>query len=233
MKKSRITLLSAVLLVFLIVIYASMPAFAERGIDLDHKGSITMSCAYKGKPVSGGDLRLYKVAEVEQEDGSYYFRLRSDLLSGQRLDQKALDAPNLTERIAADPDLGKPQQTAVFNQKGIVTFKDLTPGLYLLMQSKPAAGYEKMLPVLVSLPWFDEKTDGYLYDIDATVKPETARTPTPTPTPTPKPGPKIPQTGQLNWPVPVLAGLGVILLIIGTVLLTSERPRKKEDMGHG
>ena len=33
------------------------------------------------------------------------------------------------------------------------------------------------------------------------------------------------QTGQLNWPVPVLAGLGTLFLAAGVILLT----KKKED----
>ena len=35
----------------------------------------------------------------------------------------------------------------------------------------------------------------------------------------------LPQTGQLNWPVPVLAGLGTLFLAAGVILLT----KKKED----
>ena len=37
--------------------------------------------------------------------------------------------------------------------------------------------------------------------------------------------PKLIQTGQLNWPVPVLAGLGTLFLAAGVILLTN----KKED----
>lgn len=37
--------------------------------------------------------------------------------------------------------------------------------------------------------------------------------------------PKLIQTGQLNWPVPVLAGLGTLFLAAGVILLT----KKKED----
>lgn len=45
------------------------------------------------------------------------------------------------------------------------------------------------------------------------------------------PGPGTPpliQTGQLNWPIPVLAGLGVLLLLVGFVLVNTKRkPHEK------
>ena len=229
MKQNSLRRLAALLLALLLAGSFSVPALASHAIDPEHPGSISMSCSYKGKPVSGGDLCLYRVAEPEREDGSWYFRLRSDLLDGQRLDQQALDDAGLAGRPAAAPSLGTPDKTAGFNTKGKVQFKDLRPGLYLLVQSKAASGYEKMLPVLVSLPWFDEASGSYLYDIDATVKPAVERIAVPTsrPTPTPKPGPWLPQTGQLNWPVPVLAGLGLCLLLTGTALLVSDRPQRK------
>ena len=222
MKLNKMQRLFIVVLVMLFAAGISVPAFAERGIDLQRKGSITMSCTYEGSPVQGGDLGLYCVAGVEEEDGSYYFRLRSDLLGGERLDQSGLDDPDLAARLASAPALGDPDQTAVFDQQGLVVFSDLEPGLYLLMQSNAAEGYEKMLPVLVSLPWYDSAKETYIYDIDATVKPEVERTAEPTPPPG-----DLPQTGQLNWPVPVLAAAGMMLLILGIMLLTAERHRKR------
>ena len=42
--------------------------------------------------------------------------------------------------------------------------------------------------------------------------------------PTPSVGPeKLPQTGQLKWPVPVLAALGMLLLLAGSILMRRER----------
>ena len=45
----------------------------------------------------------------------------------------------------------------------------------------------------------------------------TAKEPPPTPPPSPTPPPKIPQTGQLWWPVPVLMLIGVGLLAMGFI----------------
>ena len=64
-----------------------------------------------------------------------------------------------------------------------------------------------------------------IYDINASPKAESEPVqPTPAPTPTPKPSdPKLPQTGQLNWPVPVLFGSGVLMLIVGFAIYMKGR----------
>ncbi len=36
----------------------------------------------------------------------------------------------------------------------------------------------------------------------------------------------IPQTGQLNWPIPVLAFSGVVLIIVGVAMLRKKRDEK-------
>ena len=61
----------------------------------------------------------------------------------------------------------------------------------------------------MSLPFL--KDGDYLYDLDAQAKTELEQVPKPPQ----KPGGKLPQTGQLNWPVPVLAAAGLTLFGIG------------------
>ena len=91
----------------------------------------------------------------------------------------------------------------------------MEPGLYLLVQYKAAEGYEAAAPFLVSVPMNEDGT--YIYDVDASPKVELTKAPQPTPTPTPKP-PTLAQTGQLNWPVPVLAIIGLCLFSLGWLL---------------
>ena len=55
--------------------------------------------------------------------------------------------------------------------------------------------------------------------VDPVKPPDTPPTP-----PTPPAGPeKLPQTGQLKWPVPVLAALGMLLLLAGSILMRRGR----------
>lgn len=107
-------------------------------------------------------------------------------------------------------------------------------------------------PCLISLPSLDGSTGVWELNVTAFPKFERSGTsggdPTPTPTepdtptppdpedqpvdpveppdtpPTPPVGPeKLPQTGQLKWPVPVLAALGMLLLLAGSILMRRER----------
>lgn len=62
--------------------------------------------------------------------------------------------------------------------------------------------------------------------VPATPKPET---PVVHPTPEPTPVTRILiQTGQLNWPIPVLGGLAVVLVVVG-VALTRKKAKKHDD----
>ena len=102
-------------------------------------------------------------------------------------------------------------------ENGKVTFSSLPFGLYLVVQKTAPAGYGKTEPFLVSLPYLEEGE--YQYDVASQPKTDLERdvTTKPTTSPTTKPaassGGKLPQTGQLWWPVPVLncGGLGCIV----------------------
>ena len=118
--------------------------------------------------------------------------------------------------------------TAMISE-GDVSFTDLTPGLYLVMQETLSEGNRKINPFLISIP-----DAAGSYAVSAAPK-NGFEIPTPSPTTTPKPSvtpstpstPKspsspssgskstLPQTGQLWWPVPVLCGSGLALIIGG------------------
>ena len=199
---------------------------AERGIDTEREGSIHLSLFYENQPVSGGNLRLYLVGKVEEDDGNYAFRLL-DSLGGERLDQKALDSPDLTERLAENKVLSTlDYRETVFGTDGIALFDKLTPGLYLLIQTKAADGFQLISPLLVSVPYYADAESGYVYDVDASVKPAVDREAETEPSTTKEPEPFLPQTGQLNWPVPVLAAFGLIFTACGVLLLLSDRRRR-------
>lgn len=67
--------------------------------------------------------------------------------------------------------------------------------------------------------------------------PAVASTPSPTPTPSPSssPGPalspanSLPQTGTLQWPIPVLAGLGIVLFLAGLIINSSSKKKAKSE----
>lgn len=62
--------------------------------------------------------------------------------------------------------------------------------------------------------------EGVTFVVTNTYVPPVTPSPSPSPTPTPKPPndtPKLPQTGQLWWPVPALIMAGLFLVVIGLI----------------
>ena len=88
-----------------------------------------------------------------------------------------------------------------------------------------------------------DKRDAMLFTNVYAPCPTTPPTATPAPTPAPTPKPATPvvhpapeptpvtrvliQTGQLNWPIPVLGGLAVVLVVVGAAL--TRKKAKKHD----
>lgn len=83
-----------------------------------------------------------------------------------------------------------------------------------------------------------DKRDAMLFTNVYAPRPTTPPTATPTPKPetpvvhpTPEPTPVtrvLIQTGQLNWPIPVLGGLAVVLVVVG-VALTRKKAKKHDE----
>lgn len=215
MRKKLLSLLLAA--AFLSIM--SVPAFAHDVPDMGRKGSINIEVSYDGKPVSGGTLTAYRVAEIAEDDGNYSFALIGDFArSGESLTDIASAA--LAEKLAgyAGETAG---ETKPIDGQGKVSFTGLELGLYLLVQDEAAKGYSKIAPFLVSVPMNEDGV--YLYDVDASPKAELKKAPQPSPTPCPPSGSKLPQTGQLNWPVPVLVLLGLGLFSAGWLLCLGKR----------
>lgn len=219
--------ISALLLAFLL--WESIPAmaYARQLPDATREGTISITMTYDGAAVSGGALTLYQVGQVWEEDGDQRFVLTADFAeSGILLDD--ISSPGLAELLAeyASRQRLDGEETEIGGD-GRAAFGGLALGLYLVVQTQAADGYEAIAPFLVSVPIYEDGT--YLYEVDATPKmgiltettvPETAPSETAgteiiTPGPTP---PTLPQTGQLNWPVPALAVLGLCLFLAGWML---------------
>ena len=72
-----------------------------------------------------------------------------------------------------------------------------------------------------------DKRDAMLFTNVYAPRPTTPPTEPPTPEPTPVTRVLI-QTGQLNWPIPVLGGLAVVLVVVG-VALTRKKAKKHDE----
>lgn len=219
--------LFALCLILCLTLSLSATAHAKDVPQLDRTGEITITMHLGTKPVGGGTLTLYRVGAVQEDDGNYTFQPTGDFTACGKTFETL--TPSLAEDLAKYArDQKLTGVTLDIDKDGKVLFEDLEVGLYLFVQNKAAAGYNKANPFLVTLP-YREDNGTYRYQVDASPKVELEREPEPTTPPPTKPHePSLPQTGQLNWPVPVLATLGLLLFAAGWLLRFGKRKDNAE-----
>ena len=229
MRKKLVALLTALA----VLLTMTLPVCAAELPDGNRSGSLTIRMEYDGKPLGSGALTVIRVGEIQIHDGDASFVLIDALSGGPGLDD--LNDPALAAELAelAEENGLKPIRSEI--REGRAGFTGLEPGLYVVVQSRKDAadGFDPIQPFLLSLPQWNGET--YLYDLTASPKVplETAPTvptePTDPTEPTP-PGPvppELPQTGQLNWPVPILTVAGISFFCAGWVLCF--RRRRDDD----
>lgn len=169
---------------------------------------------YKGKAVPGGTLALYKVGDVVEDDGNYSF-VPVEAIQADIPKFGDIQSPDLAGKLAKlEKKLTSVTAKPVtIDKKGTATFTDLRFGLYLVVQKTAASGYGKTSPFLVSVPYLYK--DEYKYNVTSQPKTDLEREVKPTTPPSSGGGGKLPQTGQLWWPVPVLAAVGLLMIVIG------------------
>lgn len=211
--------LSTSFLVIFLIFVLSLNVYAHDVPDGSKRGRISITMSYDGETVSGGTLTLYFVAGIAEDNGNYNFTFKGDFIGcSEKLTD--IESGELAGHLAEYAAEGRLTGTAIdIGNDGTAVFSDLEPGLYLIVQSEASDGYEACVPFLVSVPMNENGI--YVYEVDASpkiameketeTKPETPSAPS-------RPGsqrPTLPQTGQLNWPVPVMAFLGVLMFFVG------------------
>lgn len=280
MKRTDFKKHAAALMLGLVLLAAcALPAFATSanikltdGHGNPNTGSIHVNLydSTNNKALSGGELTVYRVAEVQRKNGNLNFEYCGDF------DGCAIELGDLTDSTLA----GQLQEYLSDNAEGTVrevdangnvNFDDLELGLYLVVQTKASKGYKPVNSFLVSLPMAEDGE--WNYEVDASPKvgaytpePETPPSPPNKPDKPDKPNtpdtpenpdnpdnpvspgnpdnpvapgtpdnpeapgspdnpvlpghpdhPVLPQTGQLNWPIPVMAVSGMLLFAYGWV----------------
>ena len=195
-------------------------AYAHEVPDGSRKGTITVEMKYNGNDVPGGALTAYRVGEVQENNGDYSF-VKTAGMEGFNGSYENIGSADLAEAVADFVTQQKlPAYAAAKNENGKAVFSDMEPGLYLIVQTEKSDGYEAMNSFLVSVPMNE---DGhYVYEVSAEGKFQLAQEPKPTTPDKPK-DPTLPQTGQLNWPVPMLAVMGLCLFAVGWMLRFGRR----------
>ncbi len=209
--------LISLLLVLMLVCTVSITAFAANELpELNRKGSVTVTVkdTESGKTVGGGSLMIYKVAYVQLDDGNFTFEYTDDFADCE-FELGDLSDTSLAVNLADYSMNHRLNGTEVkVSENGTAVFSDLAIGVYMIVQSEPAGNYTVLNPFIVSIPLTED--DSYVYDVDATPKAGTVKEVSPIPTPTPPPSsPNLPQTGQLWWPVPLMAFCGLLFIALG------------------
>ena len=214
--------LAALAMALALLLTLAAAVSASENPDPNLSGSITFLLDWDGTPLEGGSLSLCQVGMLGLIDGKYHFVLIPQL-EGSDLSLKDPSDPDLAAAFAAlAREKNLPSVTAPISG-GKAVFTDLVPGVYLVTQETATEGFAPLNCFLISFPrWEDGR---YVYDL--TVEPKVGLETEPTePTetqPTQPPDPSLPQTGQLNWPVPLLSVLGAALFILGWYLCYGKR----------
>lgn len=188
--------------------------------------SIEVIVRYDGEDVSGGTLTAIKVGYVDEEDGNYYFYQE---MTGVKIEDIASsEAPAIQKEFYTNNKDNHDFYTQTQSVKdGKATFSGLSTGLYLIVQNEAADGFSKLGAFLVSVPYMENGE--YQYHVTASMKSELEREPEPTDPPPTKPNdPKLPQTGQLNWPIPLMVVAGLAFFMVGWVLCFGKKRERYE-----
>lgn len=191
-----------------------MSVSAHEVPNLEENGTITFIIQWGEEKLDDGTLTLYRVGDIVEENGNFGFALIPEL-AGSDLSLEKIDDQKLAEDLAK---LAKAQKLEALTEKiseGKVCFEDVEPGLYVAVQNEVSDGFEPLSPFVISMPLCEGGE--YLTDFEAKPKVSLEQEPTESvepPTTKPK-DPTLPQTGQLNWPVPVLVVSGLFLFVLG------------------
>ena len=216
MKRRLICLLAALAL----VLAMQVTVFAHNTLDMtqDGKGSITINLGYVEDTPDYGSLLLLRVGDVQETDGDCAFVPMPEIAPAWNEEADLRDPEFAWDLTAYAMELGLEFEVYEISADGTVVIEELKLGLYLVAQVDPAEGYEAINPFLIGVP---NLADGvYTYQVEASPKVSVKPLPTepskPTePQPSRPPEPNLPQTGQLNWPVPLMAAAGLLIFAAG------------------
>lgn len=238
-------------------------ANAMQDVDTDKKGSIEILFdTMKDEPVANAEFTLYQVAALVDRGGSTVLELTGGF-EGCSVELKNLTAQQSKEAAAVLLEYQKANNISGNTKKtdanGKISWAALQTGVYLLVPGQMQK--YRTDPSLISIPTNLEAQ--LLYDISVNPKaeriPDPGNPPTeptdpedPTTPDVPKltketesivdpefdleeeePGEKLPQTGQLRWPILVLTAAGVSLLLLGWWIGRKKKDSSKILMGIG
>lgn len=213
-------------LIAALLILCTLPlgADAHDYVQMDREGSVTLELKYDDEPLIGGKFSCIKVADVVEEDGNYYFRT---LVENEIYREGMPTLAHVQELVKNNPEAFNSGKITCSNETSTVTFEGCLPGLYLITQDTKIQGYGLMNAFLVSVPYMDDGV--YVYDITAQTKSALEQDEIETEPEEEDKDDKLPQTGQLNWPVPAMAACGLAVFAFGWYLRFGKKKETYEE----
>ena len=197
----------------------------------EEKGSLTLRCVFpvgdSHRVLSNDEYSLVKIADAFVTDDSVEYRTLGRFMSYD-CKWSRLSASNMNEKAKAlaffCENNGLYTKAGTTGENGEVCFEDLGIGLYLVARTKTASENSDFNtdPLLFFVP---QNVNGEaVYHIVAT--PKFSYSSYENPLSPDDPGSpsdsSLPQTGQLLWPITLLAVLGCFLILSGSFLLRRE-----------
>lgn len=207
----------AILCVILVLLTLTFQVSAHEVPDLERVGSISFSMLLNGKPLNSGSFAMFRVGDVLEEDGNYYFSL-VEALQGTDISLDNMADTSLAQTLAqAAQDAGIEYASAEVRE-GYASFDQVENGLYVVMQFEEEA-CENLLPInafLISMPMYSGGS--YVYEISCKPKVSLELDPN-----DPDNNPVLPPTGQKALPIELLGVSGIALLVLGWYAGTKRR----------
>lgn len=158
-------------IILAMIFFCSLTAFANQNITLSErvneinvreKGSIEIELTDGGENISkeGVVFRYAKVADIK--DGQYVLKEQYKNC-GVDLNQISY-AKELDEAAEKLSYYGESDGDCITNEEGIAKIEDLDVGVYLLYVSEQK-NYEKVMPVLIAVPTWEEEEGMMLYNV--------------------------------------------------------------------
>ena len=128
MKNKILSFLSVLVLVYSLALNVSA---AHPVPDLSRNGSITFVMNYGDVLLDGGRLRLYRVGNIAENDGNYYFA-PVEKLRGIDVDLNNVTDSKLAPKLVSYGKTARLPVISVPIAEGRAAFVDLSPGLFVV-----------------------------------------------------------------------------------------------------
>ena len=242
----RLQMLIAVLIagLFSHAVWADTTEYA----DLDRTNRLVLhleSVVEEVRKEEGAQVKIYQIATMKYQGSDLQYVYTDDWkeltadLSKETPEEEILKMRDLAE----SKHLTGIEKTS--DKDGNVYYTDLPQGVYLVVQTDEVEHFSVFEPFLVYLPCIEE--NHWKYDVTAEPKivyqvrsgSRDPNEPDPTPSTVPEepvtppkkdPPPKLPQTGQLNWPIPVLLVAGAFLVSAGIIVRLAGRKEDEKEL---